>query len=53
MFEKRTLKIIVRQNRVKVTGSWRKLDKEELHNLSRSESLIGIICCRRMKCRIV
>jgi hypothetical protein len=32
-----------------VTGGWRKLHNEELHNLYSSPSIIGIIKSRRMK----
>jgi hypothetical protein len=33
-----------------VTGRWRKLHNEELHNLYSSPSLIRIIKSRRMRC---
>jgi hypothetical protein len=32
-----------------VTGGWRKLHNEELHNLYSSPSIIRIIKCRRMR----
>jgi hypothetical protein len=32
-----------------VTGGWRKLHKEELHNLYSSPSIIGMIKSRRMR----
>jgi hypothetical protein len=43
VFENRVLRRIFGPNRVEVTGGWRKLHNEELHNLYSSPSLIRII----------
>jgi hypothetical protein len=39
--------IIIKRN--EVTGGWRKLHNEELHNLYYSPSIIGMIKSRRMR----
>jgi hypothetical protein len=48
MFENRLLRRIFEPKRVEVTGSWRKLHNEELHNLYYSANIIGMIKSRRM-----
>jgi hypothetical protein len=45
VFEKRTLRRIFGRKRDEVTGGWRKLHNEELHNLYSSPSIIR----RRMR----
>jgi hypothetical protein len=49
VFEKRGLKIKFGPKRNKVTGSWRKLHNEELHNLYSSSSVIRMIKLRRVR----
>jgi hypothetical protein len=49
VFENRVLRRIFGPNRDGVTGGWRKLHNEELHNLYSSPSIIRIIKSRRMK----
>jgi hypothetical protein len=48
VFEYRVLRIF-RPKRDGVTGGWRKLHNEELHNLYSSPSIIRIIKLRRMR----
>jgi hypothetical protein len=48
VFENRVLRIFGPQ-RVRVTGGWRKLHNEELHNLYSSPSIIRIIKSRGMR----
>jgi hypothetical protein len=48
VFENRALRIF-RPKRDEVTGGWRKLHNEELHNLFSSPSIIRIIKSRRMR----
>jgi hypothetical protein len=43
------LRRIFGQKRDEVTGGWRKLHNEELHNLSSSPSIIRTIKSRRMR----
>jgi hypothetical protein len=43
VFEKRVLRRIFGSKRDEVTGEWRKLHKEELHDLYSSPSIIRII----------
>jgi hypothetical protein len=43
MFENRVLKRIFVPKRDEVTGEWRKLHNEELHNLYSSPSIVRII----------
>jgi hypothetical protein len=43
MFENRMLRRIFGPKRDEVTGGWRKLHNEELHNLYSSPSIIRII----------
>jgi hypothetical protein len=49
MFENRVLRGIFGPKRDGLTGGWRKLHNEELHNLHSSPSIIRIIKLRRMK----
>jgi hypothetical protein len=49
VFENRVLRRIFRPKRDGVTGGWRKLHNEELHNLYSSPSIIRIIKSRRMR----
>jgi hypothetical protein len=49
VFENRMLRRIFRPKRDEVTGEWRKLHNEELHDLYSSPSIIRIIKARRIK----
>jgi hypothetical protein len=49
VFENRAMRIIFRPERDEVTGGWRKLHDEELHNLQSSQNITRIIMSRRMK----
>jgi hypothetical protein len=49
MFENRVLRRIFGRKRDGVTGVWRKLHNEELHNLYSSPSIIRIIKSRKMR----
>jgi hypothetical protein len=49
VFENRVLRRIFGPKRDRVTGGWRKLHNEELHNLYSSSSIIGIIKSKRMR----
>jgi hypothetical protein len=49
VFEKRVLRRIFGPKRDEVTGGWRKLHNDELHNLYYSPSIIRMIKLRRMK----
>jgi hypothetical protein len=49
VFEKRVLRRIFESKRDEVTGGWRKLHNEELHNLYSSPSIIRTIKSRRMR----
>jgi hypothetical protein len=49
VFENRVLRRIFGPNRYEVTGGWRKLHNEELHNLYSSPSVITMIKSSRMK----
>jgi hypothetical protein len=49
VFENRVLRRIFGPKRDEVTGEWRKLHKEELHDLYSSPSIIRIIKARRMR----
>jgi hypothetical protein len=49
VFENRLLRRIFGPTRDGVTGGWRKLYNEELHNLYSSPSIIRIIKSRRMR----
>jgi hypothetical protein len=48
VFENRVLKRIFAPKRDEVTGEWRKLHNNELHDLYSSSSIIRIIKLRRM-----
>jgi hypothetical protein len=48
--ENRVLRRIFGPKRAEVTGGWRKLHNEELHNLHSSASIIRMIKSRRMRC---
>jgi hypothetical protein len=49
VFEKKVLRRIFGPKRDGVTGAWRKLHNEEIHNLHSSPSIISIIKSRRMR----
>jgi hypothetical protein len=49
VFENRAQRRIFGPKRGEVTGDWRKLHNEELHNLSSSPSIIRTIKSRRMR----
>jgi hypothetical protein len=49
VFENMVLRRIFGLNRDEVTGGWRKLHNEELHNLYSSPSIIRMIKSRRMR----
>jgi hypothetical protein len=49
MFENRVLRRIFGPKRDEVTGEWRKLHNEELHDLYSSSSIIRIIKSSRMR----
>jgi hypothetical protein len=49
VFESRVLRSIFGPKRDEVTGEWRKLHNEELHDLYTSQSIIRIIKSRRMR----
>jgi hypothetical protein len=49
VFEKRVSRRIFRPKKDEVTGGWRKLHNEELHNLYSSPSIIRMIKSRRMR----
>jgi hypothetical protein len=49
VFENRVLRIIFGPKRDEVTGRWRELQNEELHDLYCSPCIIRIIRSRRMK----
>jgi hypothetical protein len=48
VFENRVMRRIFGPKRDRVTGGWRKLYNEELHNLYSSPSIIRIIMSMRM-----
>jgi hypothetical protein len=50
VFENRLLRGIFGPKRDEVTGDWRKLHNEELHNLYSSPSIIRMIKSRRVRC---
>jgi hypothetical protein len=50
VFENRVLRRIFGPKRGEVTGGWRKLYNEELHNLYSFPSIIRMINSRRMRC---
>jgi hypothetical protein len=47
--ENRALRRIFEPKRAEVTGGWRKLHNEELHNVYSSPSIIRMIKSRRMR----
>jgi hypothetical protein len=49
MFENRVLRRIFGPKRDEVTGDWRKLHNEELHNLYSSPNTIRMIKLRKMR----
>jgi hypothetical protein len=49
LFQNRVLRRIFGSKRDGLTGGWRKLHKEEFHNLYSSACIIGIIKSRRMR----
>jgi hypothetical protein len=49
VFENRVLRRIFGSKRDEVTGGWRKLHNEELHNLYSSPSIIRMIMSRRIR----
>jgi hypothetical protein len=49
VFENRALRRIFGPNKDEVTGGWRKLHNEDLHNLYASPSIIRVIKSRRMR----
>jgi hypothetical protein len=49
VFENRVLRRIFRPKRDEVTGEWRKLHSEELHNLYSSPDIIRQVKSRRMR----
>jgi hypothetical protein len=49
VFENRVLRRIFGLKRDELTGGWRKLHNEELHDLYTSPSIIRIIKSRRMR----
>jgi hypothetical protein len=50
VFENRVLRGIFGPKRDEVTGGWRQLHNEELHNLYSSASIIRMTKSRRMRC---
>jgi hypothetical protein len=49
IFENRVLRRIFGPKRDEVTGGWRKLHNEELHDLNSSPSTVRMIKARRMR----
>jgi hypothetical protein len=49
MFENRALRRTFGPRRYEVTGDWRKLHNEDLHNLYSSPNIIRMIKSRRMR----
>jgi hypothetical protein len=52
VFENRVLKRIFVPKRDEVTGEWRKLHNEELHNLYSSPDIFRKIKSKRMRCAV-
>jgi hypothetical protein len=49
VFEKRVKRTIFGPKRKEITGGWRKMHNEELHNLYSSSNIIKVIKSRRMR----
>jgi hypothetical protein len=49
VFENRVIRIMFGSKRDEVTGGWRKLQNEELHNLYYSPNIISMNNPRRMR----
>jgi hypothetical protein len=49
VFENKALRRIFRPKRDEVTGGWRKLHNEEVHNLDSSPSIIRMIKSRSIR----
>jgi hypothetical protein len=49
VFENRVLRGIFGPKRVKITGVWRKLHNEELHDLYPSSNIVRVMKSRRMR----
>jgi hypothetical protein len=49
MFENRVLRRIFGPKRDEVTGAWRKLYNEELHDLYSSPTIVRVLKSRRMR----
>jgi hypothetical protein len=49
VFENRVLRRVFRPKRDDVTGEWRKLHNEELHDLYSSPNIVRVIKSRRMR----
>jgi len=50
VFENRVLRRIFRPKRVEVTGEWRKLHNENIHDVYSSPNIIRVIKSRKMRC---
>jgi hypothetical protein len=49
VFENRVLRRIIGPKRDEVTGEWRKLHNEEVHDLYSSPNIVRVIKSRRMR----
>jgi hypothetical protein len=52
VFDNRVLRRIFGPKRDEVTGEWRKLHNEELHDLYSSPTIVRVIKSRRMRCSV-